>query len=401
MVDVTKLGFLFLCATTTSVVANANNVSSNAWKAGVERAKSFETTLKKNDWEVFSPKGDTGCIYDTEYFFYFREGHGENADKLVVEFEGGGACWDEASCNVPLFKLDVDPRKAISDSFYGFNVLVGIHDESPEKNNTFTGYNWLYVPYCTGDAHTGSKNDAVPGVNFNGFANAKSAVQWIQQRIPAPREIFITGSSAGCLGSAIWAPYIIEAYPRSITNHMGDSYIGIASERQMVLLIDSWDFVTAVNPTLRITKEELIAKGGRAAEYVFQVTASQFPNTVFSYFTSFADGVQSAWYVAGGGRIGIWTELMRAHLNQFRNTKNVAWYIGPGGKHSVIGFRDYWATGVTDEIDLPTWTDLIATNQIVGTRYQYIDCCPDDTHEEASPFNATDILIRESTKMLK
>lgn len=40
-------------------------------------------------------QGDTICARGTSYAFFFRRG---TVNKLVVEFEGGGACWDKETC---------------------------------------------------------------------------------------------------------------------------------------------------------------------------------------------------------------------------------------------------------------------------------------------------------------
>ena len=47
------------------------------------------------DWKSHSPGGDTICAKGGEFTFFYHEGYGENKTKLVVEFEGGGACWND------------------------------------------------------------------------------------------------------------------------------------------------------------------------------------------------------------------------------------------------------------------------------------------------------------------
>ena len=61
-------------------------------------------------------QGDTVCARGTPYAFYFRRGAGTigAGSKLVVEFEGGGACWNARTCGIAggTFKETVEDTRA-------------------------------------------------------------------------------------------------------------------------------------------------------------------------------------------------------------------------------------------------------------------------------------------------
>ena len=52
---------------------------------------------QSREWETITPGGQTGCGRGAEFRFQFRPGP---ASGLVIDFQGGGACWDAATCAV-------------------------------------------------------------------------------------------------------------------------------------------------------------------------------------------------------------------------------------------------------------------------------------------------------------
>jgi hypothetical protein len=75
--------------------------------------------------------------------------------------------------------LGVRPRRQ-QPGAYSFGVLSGIFDATSAEN-PFKDWNMVYVPYCTGDVHFGTKkNGTVPGVTtpqqFVGYLNMQKFV---------------------------------------------------------------------------------------------------------------------------------------------------------------------------------------------------------------------------------
>ena len=65
------------------------------------------------------------------------------------------------------------------------------------QDNPLAGWSWVYIPYCTGDAHSGNRSIKYGFRNFNhvGFVNAKFAVHYAASSdfIPNPEATFTTG----------------------------------------------------------------------------------------------------------------------------------------------------------------------------------------------------------------
>ena len=57
------------------------------------------TNANLNKFEAIKPGLAAKCVHGGEYTFFVRKG---TVNKVVFELEGGGACWNEASCALPI-----------------------------------------------------------------------------------------------------------------------------------------------------------------------------------------------------------------------------------------------------------------------------------------------------------
>ena len=95
-------------------------------------------------WRMIDGGDETGCAFGTPYSFFYRPG--ADPTRLLIYFQGGGACWSWVSCS-GMFDTSVE-RSELAE-------LRGIFDfANPE--NPFRDYSTLFVPYCTGDVHVGT-----------------------------------------------------------------------------------------------------------------------------------------------------------------------------------------------------------------------------------------------------
>ncbi|KAL3942174.1 MAG: hypothetical protein SGBAC_003599 [Bacillariaceae sp.] len=127
---------------------------------------------------------------------------------VVIEFMGGGACWDANTCQKQQSYLTF-PEKL--NSFVGyscseinaaqgdsqFNILCA---QRSVGGVDFTEYNTVIVPYCTQDVFVGSQSmtyDDGSVINHVGGANTIAVMDWIFENFPNPSHIVLTGCSAG------------------------------------------------------------------------------------------------------------------------------------------------------------------------------------------------------------
>ncbi|HNI97320.1 MAG TPA: pectin acetylesterase-family hydrolase, partial [Leptospiraceae bacterium] len=95
----------------------------------------------------------TGTDGNKTFRFLVKKGNSKN---LLINFMGGGACWDSKNClgdYTPTYfnKLDSSPSYLIK---FLFN---GILDYS-NASNPMNDWNMVFIPYCSGDLHWGSNS---------------------------------------------------------------------------------------------------------------------------------------------------------------------------------------------------------------------------------------------------
>ncbi len=158
----------------------------------------------------FGPTGPNGpvCIAGTAFSAFTRAG---DPKKLLIFEQGGGACWEGFyNCNV--LSEDQEPP----------TPRVGIWDFDATKENVFSKYSILYMPYCDGSVFSGD-NDVfdpdfgiaigAPAVMFRfhrGLRNQSAGMDLAAAAFPDAEKITVAGSSAGGVGAAGFAPFLVR-----------------------------------------------------------------------------------------------------------------------------------------------------------------------------------------------
>lgn len=158
---------------------------------------------------------------------------------LVAVFEGGGACWDQNAC------LGIGPLSAANpngippDYMQHLNNMAarGLVTPFSARTDPFQkvqtqSWNIVYLPYCTGDVHSGSKvtvyddaDPAHPRTQYHrGQANIRGAAQWLRDNLGRPQDLLLTGFSAGSVGSTVTYGIVRDALqPRGRASLIADS----------------------------------------------------------------------------------------------------------------------------------------------------------------------------------
>ena len=134
---------------------------------------------------------------------------------VMIYFEGGGACWDPLSCLFLQTAANLDGvtkdkfEAAVAQGILG----RGIFDRADPRNPLRT-MSWVYVPYCTGDAHLGDRAATYQGqtIRHVGWRNVDAYLHRIVPTFRDAERVVVTGFSAGGLGSTgnLW--HVAEAF---------------------------------------------------------------------------------------------------------------------------------------------------------------------------------------------
>ena len=235
------------------------------------------------------------CLSD-KFTFFVRKGA---VNKLVVYFQGGGACWDSVNC---LYSRTYTEEQIETIEMFNHTIGLGIFD-TIHPANPFKDWYFVYIPYCTGDIHWGASDtvyldvwDQIPDldswtIKHRGHVNFQVVLKWIQDNFEWPHEIFITGISAGSYGAIGGFPFIKEAFPLSRTNVLGDAGCGVTSEDFKINSITNWN----VQVPNWIPGYENGYDPAKNIADVFRDYANYYPFSKVAQYTSAWDETQ-AWF---------------------------------------------------------------------------------------------------------
>ena len=214
--------------------------------AGIDKYLGDFTPVSSTDvgdgWtkHTFDTDGGNGpiCIAGTPYSVFTRAG---DPKKLLIFEQGGGACWQGFYfCNV--LAEDQEPP----------GPPVGIWDfGSPD--NPFADHSIVYMPYCDGSVFSGD-ND-VPDASFpfgpvrfhRGLRNQSAGMDVAKATFPHAKNITVAGSSAGGVGVAGFAPFLVRfKYGNSIVlnvfNDAGPVAINLNETAAIAARAADWQF---------------------------------------------------------------------------------------------------------------------------------------------------------------
>src|SRR5262245_30843975 len=321
------------------------------------------------------------CMDGSPYHFWAKRG---SVNKLLVYYQGGGACWNQLTCALPACDTNVDPNG--DDNPNGRST--GFADLT-NPDNPFRDWSILFVPYCSCDVHFGDAAQDYPlHVEHRGYQNARVAEKYAREHFPNPQEVFVTGSSAGAYGAFFQAPLLERAWPRARFNVLADAGNGVITQSFLDNYFPNWNFVGNLPddiPGLR----EVLENGSGMVGYT-KVIAAEFPDTQWANYTTAYDG-------GTGGQTGFynimlndndpvaaltWWEGSCAFNAQMRAQAletaaaipdNYRYYIGTGSRHTMWGSNKVYTdtTGgvptIVDWIDgmlggTSAWTNVECTN---------------------------------------
>ena len=159
-------------------------------------------------WIKVQPDGIV-CGNDTPFKFWVN--FSQKSDNLVVVLEPGGACWDYDSCTGKNGIRGAANVDGLPDDHYQLAPFISPFLNRDDPTSPSTDWNYVYIPYCTGDVHTGVVNrtytDDATGATIefhhDGHAAVVSVVDWIDQNFTHVPKMLVTGCSAGGVGAAV------------------------------------------------------------------------------------------------------------------------------------------------------------------------------------------------------
>jgi hypothetical protein len=287
---------------------------------------------------------------DPDYHFFVKRG---SVNKVVMYYQGGGACWENLTCGIPVCKDGADPISDDPD-----NASSGFADlDNPA--NPFRDWNIVFVTYCTCDIHYGDadqvySSDFRPDVSIShrGFENAKVAEKFARENFLNPETVFVTGSSAGAYGAVFHGALLHDAWRASRFRVLGDAGNGVITPEFLQNEFENWNFQANL-PTDIPGVEEAITSGEGMVAYIESV-ADFYPGSNWAHYSTSYDGGR-------GGQTGFYNIMLndndpfasftwwqgscqfndvmveQADETFSRAPDNYRFYIGAGSRHTMYG----------------------------------------------------------------
>ncbi|MEO0559801.1 MAG: pectin acetylesterase-family hydrolase [Bacteroidota bacterium] len=302
-------------------------------------------------WTYIQLDDNEDCAFGTPFGFFHRPS--ADASKLLIYFQGGGACWEWVSCS-GMFDTSVDPSE--------LRDFRGIFDAS-NPDNPFEGFAMVFIPYCTGDVHVGDAartySEGGPAVSHRGTHNVNQALQWAKAHHEEPTQVVVAGASAGSYGAIFHAPRIASLYPSADLVTIGDSGVPLLNDYEEIL--ELWGAGSVLRPAWGLDDDVPLT----LEQALSQAAATPRMRAVV-HITSDQDAIQSAFYmISGSPTFRASTYALLDHLDQ---KPNGASFVVAGRDHGLMRtdqFYEYEADGVA----LSEWVgDLISGASVESIR---------------------------------
>ena len=318
----------------------------------------------------FIPFNDAFCADGSTTGLAVNRGSGPD---LLVFFDGGGACWDYASCAGGT-AVDHAYGPAAWDLELRDYIPSSITDRA-HLPPTLAGATIVFVPYCTGDVHGGSRvanyASIIPGVpnltwDHVGHANVLAFLARLAPTFPSPRKLVVAGSSAGGFGALVSYEALRWYWPDAAGYLIDDSGPALVGGDFPAMLRDafyaSWRLGEALDPVCVDCRSDLSA--------AFRALAKLHPGDRIAFLSHLRDPVMSGFTLSTPDAFE--AALRRLEAAVFAPTPNArVFYDSDGGTldaHMLLtpeepyGSASYVASHVEGGLTLADWLERMVSD---------------------------------------
>lgn len=313
-----------------------------------------EAAANPGTWFFVQPEG-VRCRDGSATGFGIR--FQEGAENLVIYLEGGGACFNEATCATNPSSFD----SADFDAVVAQRGSAGLFDTTAD--NPVGDWNAVYVPYCTGDVHGGSNPGAlVPevGVNqFVGHMNVERVLDVIEPVLGDPTKVLLTGASAGGFGTLVNFAQVADRFDASQPYLVDDSGpIFFADDVLSPQLAAGFNTLYNLDASFPEDAAPLFEADGLQGVYDYYDT--RYPNATFGLSSYLQDRTIQDFFSFGQPDQEITDEEYAAGLVDIREMQPESWgtYYAEGVEHTFLGSPDRYF-GSVDGTTYADWLGAI------------------------------------------
>lgn len=169
------------------------------------------------------------CNDGTPAIYYIRRGVGEGMKRWLIHLQGGGYCYDPASCKA---RGGQEANLMTTKNTPNNRPGNGIFSPSGSDNKYFATYNEIYIAYCSSDLWSGNQAASVntDQLQFRGASIVHAVIEDLSDssitsdpNLSAATEIIFSGTSAGGVGVLVHLDWIAEKFPNANVHGINDA----------------------------------------------------------------------------------------------------------------------------------------------------------------------------------
>lgn len=215
-----------------------------------------------------------------------------NPKKLAIYINGGGACFNDITCAA-------NPKSFNAADWNDLSIAYsdkGIFDASNPKN-PLKDFSFVFVPYCTGDVHSGTKDVGfalgVPDTQrYVGAKNFIKTMDFIEPYFNYKKvdEIVLFGLSAGGYGVYINFLEVIKRFPNAKITVINDSGPLFSDDQAFPSCLQLGFSVLFGLPI----PEDMVDCCGApdiGLSNVYEYSSKNYPNANYGFISSYHDAV--------------------------------------------------------------------------------------------------------------
>lgn len=290
----------------------------------VNLAPAMGPALDRNGGETLTPAAPEGWSWYTIDGAICRDGsptgffvHYGTAPKLAIYLEGGGACINTGFCDYNPKNKDMiltGTGETVLGSAFGSaagrqqpggyeGTPHGMHDLT-NSANPYKDWSHVYVPYCTGDVHFGTKTDAmVPGVaapqQFVGHLNMKKFIARIVPTFPEVDQVVLTGASAGSFGAALNFSMVQDSFGSARVFPILDSGVPFEDSHWPACMQQQWRNIWGLDAAFPPDCDECFQADGGGMIHLADFLLDKHPNARLAVISGLHDEVIRLFFSPG------------------------------------------------------------------------------------------------------
>jgi hypothetical protein len=315
------------------------------------------------------------------------------ATKLMIFLEGGGACFNALTCNPNLYPAHFDATTFTDLTTTGYlgSSDSGVFNRA-DPANPVKDWNFVYVPYCTGDVHAGDQPaGTVPGVfvpdgglqsqAFVGYRNIGLYLARIVPTFPDATQVLLTGASAGGFGAAANYIRVAKAFGSVPVYLLDDSGPLMDSPHVAQCLSSEWVSLWGLDKTVLADCGSDCSNNGHYFIDYAKHAASAYPQIPMGLIDSTGDSVITQFFGFGGmscTAIGVpetaadFAAGLQDIRAQLAGNPNFGAYVFSGTRHTTLesttnlDAQTVPAAGDAGTVALTDWIAQLLAGQVTN-----------------------------------